>query len=347
MIDTLKMITHITPKVYEVISKRSNVKTSYSRESGQVFYEIISTSLEGSYSSSLSVRVEDSGRYGMNPHVKYLIVVEGSFHKLIRGQNAYDGFWDVQEVAKGLIELVENAYNIKLPTVRHWFLQRIDITNCYDLWSNKAVRRYINNLSKCNYPRRKLRFFDDESIYLSGKSTTLKIYNKLLEFQKNDLQKMRKNNFDHISYMNDIQGFVRFECEIKKKRLVDYYNGLKLIRVSKVNYSDMESIWRNEFMKLLKLFDNDIKIVRGRDAVQKRLVEKYGESSGGDLFNFYLLLIMEGQKTIKNRISKTTYYRKLNLLKQANVDFTQSDIKIDFEEDKIVDFDPFNYPKVV
>lgn len=347
MIDTLKMITSITPKIYDIISKRSNIKTSFSRATGQIFYEIIASSLEGSYSSSLSVRVEDSGRYGMNPHVKHLLIVEGSFHKLVRGQNAYDGFWDVQEVAKGLIELVENAYNIRLPKVRHWFLQRIDITNCYDLWSNTQVKRYINNLCKCQYPRRKLRFFDDESIYLSGKSTTLKIYNKLLEFQKNDLPKMRKNNFDYISYMNDIQGFVRFECEIKKKRLMDFYNGLKLIRVSNVDYDDMESIWRSEFMKLLKLFENDINIVRGRDAVQHRLVDVYGESVGGDLFNFYLLLIMEGQKTIKNRISKTTYYRKLNKLKEANVDFAQSDIKVDFVEDNIIDFDPFHYPKVV
>jgi len=347
MVDTLKMITAITPKIYQVILNRSNIKTSYNIQKKQIFYEIISDNLEGSYSSSLSVRVENAGRYGIDIHTRYILTVEGSYHKLVRGQNAYDGFWDIQEVANGLIELVENAYNIRLPTIRHWFLQRVDITNCYDLWDNFSVRRYINNLSKCQYPRRKLKFFDDESIYLSGKSTTLKIYNKLLEFQKNDLPKMRKNNFDYQAYMNDIQGFIRFECEIKKKKLCDYYNGLKLIRVSKVNYSDMEKIWSDEFMRLLKLCNSDMKIVRGRDSVQQRLVEKYGETVGGDSFNFYLLLLMEGEKTIKNRMSKTTYYRKLNRLKEANVDFTQQDIRIDFEEDKIVNFDPFSYPKVV
>lgn len=345
MIDTIKIYTKIKPKIYEVVSSQSNVKLSFSRLTGFIEYEIISSSLEGSYSSSLSCRIENAGRYGFDNG--YVLVIEGSFHKICKGQNAYDGFWNVQEVCSGLIELVEHAYSIKLPKLRHWFLNRIDITNCYDLYANENVCKYINNLSKCQYPRRKLRFFDNESIYLSGKSTTLKIYNKLLEFRKNDLSKMKKNDFDFIAYQNIIQGFIRFECEIKKKKLVDYYNGSKYIRVSKVKYEQMESIWRVEFMKLLKLFKDDLSVVRGREAVYERLVSKYGDSKGNDLFNFYLLILMEGQKIIRARVSKPTYYRKLKLLKEANVDLVQSDVEIKFNEVGLVDFDPFTYPKVV
>lgn len=345
MIDTIKIYTRISPKIYEVISRQSQVKISFSRLTGVVDYEVISSSLEGSYSSSLSCRVEFASKYGFDDG--NVLVIEGSFHKICKGQNAYDGFWNVQEVCSGLIELVEHAYSIKLPKIRHWFLNRIDITNCYDLYTNENVCNYINNLSKCQYPRRKLRFFDNESIYLSGKSTTLKIYNKLLEFRHNDLSKMKKNDFDFLAYQDIIQGFVRFECEIKKKKLVDYYNGLKLIRVSRVKYSELEGIWKGEFMKLLKLFDNDLSVVRGREAIQERLVSKYGNRTGGDLYNFYLLLQVEGQKIIRERISKPTYYRKIKLLKEANVDLVQSDIKVEFNECGIVDFDPFNYPKVV
>lgn len=345
MIDTVKILTKIPNKVAEIISSTSKVKMSFNRATGVVEYEIITSSLEGSYSSSLSCRIDDSERYGLG-NGKCLIV-EGSYHKISKGQNAYDGYWDIAEVCSGLIELVEYAYKVKLPKIRHWFLQRIDITNCYDLSTNIAVCHYINNLSKCQYPKRKIRFFDDESLYVTGKSTTLKIYNKLLEFRKNDLPKMRKNDFDYFAFQQIIEGFVRFECEIHKKKLSSFYNGSKLIRVSKVNYEDLEGIWRDEFMKLLKLFDSDLGVVRTRDSVQKRLFEIYGESTGGDLYNFYLLLIMEGQKILKNRISKTTYYRKLKMLKEANVDFTQSDIKIEFDETGVVDFDPFNYPKVI
>lgn len=62
-------------------------------------------------------------------------------------------------------------------------------------------------------------FFYDESIYLSGTTTTLKIYNKLLEFKKHDLKKFVNSNFNLIEYLSVIQGFIRFECEIKKKML--------------------------------------------------------------------------------------------------------------------------------
>lgn len=345
MIDTVKILTKISNKVADVISETSKIKMAFNRATGVLEYEIITSSLEGSYSSSLSCRVDDAERYGLG--IGKVLILEGSYHKISKGQNAYGGYWDVSEVCRGLIELVEFAYKIKLPKIRHWFLQRIDITNCYDLSSNIAVCQYINNLSKCQYPKRKLRFFDDESLYVTGKSTTLKIYNKLLEFRKNDLPKMKKNDFDYFAYQRIIEGFVRFECEIHKKKLCSHYNGSKLIRVSKVDYDDLEGIWRDEFMKLLKLFNNDMSVVRTRDAVQRRLVDVYGETTGGGLYNFYLLLVMEGQKTIKNRMSKPTYYRKLKMLKDASVDFTQSDIKVDFDETGVVDFDPFSYPKVV
>ena len=36
----------------------------------------------------------------------------------------------------------------------------------------------------------------NESLYLTGTTTTLKIYNKLLEFRKHDLRKLSKTDFD-------------------------------------------------------------------------------------------------------------------------------------------------------
>ena len=156
MIDTVKIIAPISKEIYNTILKISDVKKSFSAETGELYYEIISSSLTGSYESSLSVRVMNGTSFGI---VSNVIIVEGSYHKIVRGQNAYDGFTSVQEVCIGLINLVEHAYNIRLPKLRHWFLQRIDITNCYDLGQNENVCRYINNLSKCRYPRRKIRFF--------------------------------------------------------------------------------------------------------------------------------------------------------------------------------------------
>lgn len=63
--------------------------------------------------------------------------------------------------------MVNDYYDIELPRLQHWFLQRIDIAICFDLQNNENVRNYINNLSMCNYPRRNLKVYQDESIYLT------------------------------------------------------------------------------------------------------------------------------------------------------------------------------------
>ena len=115
--------------------------------------------------------------------------------------------------------MVENAYHISLPTLKHWFLQRIDIAICFDLQNQYNVETYIDNLSSCRFPKRKLKHYEGESIYLTGSTTTLKIYNKLREFKKHDYKKFKDSNFDIFKYLEQIKGFIRFECEIKKKKL--------------------------------------------------------------------------------------------------------------------------------
>lgn len=342
MIDTVKILAPISKEIYYKILRFSDVKKSFNVETGELYYEIISSSLEGSYSSSLSVRVTSGSPYDLCTDV---IIVEGSYHKITKGQNAFDGFTSVQQVCKGLIKLVEFAYKIKLPELRHWFLQRIDITNCFDLQKNEYVCRYINNLAKCRYPRRKLRFYDDESIYVSGKSTTLKIYNKLLEFRKNDMNKIRKTDFDIVTFMNKIQGFIRFEVEIKKRKLTDYYNK-KYIRVDRIYYEELMKIWSEEFMRLLKLCDNDLEPITDKDLIEARLFRIYGSKRGRTLYNFYLQVLIDGFKNVKNRMSDSFYYRNIRDLKNANIDISQTQ-RVVFEENEFISFNPFTYEMVV
>ena len=342
MIDTVKIIAPISKEIYYKILSFSDVKKSFSVSTGELYYEIVSSSLEGSYSSSLSVRVMSGSVFGLFNDV---IVIEGSYHKISKGQNAYDGYTSVQEVCLGLIKLVEIAYKTKLPALRHWFLQRIDVTNCFDLHDNTNVCRYINNLSKCRYPRRKLRFYDDESIYVSGKSTTLKIYNKLLEFRKNDMNKIRKTEFDVITFMNRIKGFIRFEVEVKKRKLVDLYK-TKFIRVDRINYDDLLKVWSDEFMKLLKLCDGDLKPINDKDKIEVRLFRKFGKIRGRNLYNFYLAILFDGFKNVKSRMCDSVYYRNLSDLKKANIDLSQTQ-RVIFEEEEFIDFNPFTYKKVV
>ncbi len=71
---------------------------------------------------------------------------------------------------------------------------------------------------------------------------------------------MKNTKFDVFTYIKQIDGFIRFECEIKKKKLVNMYNS-NYIRIRNINYKELKKVWCEEFMKLLKLFDNDLTII--------------------------------------------------------------------------------------
>ena len=315
MIDTVKIYTNISSDIYNIIKNNSVVKTSYHNKTGEIFYNIINDHLQGSYDSSLSVRVDIGSKYKFT-----------------------NGF---------VLELEENAYNIKLPSFKHWFVNRVDLAICFDLKEQNNVLKYISNLHMCDYPRRHLKNYGDyggTGIYFAGTSTTLKIYNKYVEFKKHDLKKFKNTDFNIIQYLDTIKGFIRFEVEIKKKKLVSMYNN-NYIRVRNIMYKDLKNIWSDEFMKLLKLYESDLKIVRSREEVESRLYTIYGNVKGRRLYNFYLSLIIDGLDIVKARTSKNVYYTNIRNLKNAGIDFSQK-INIDFE-DSIIDFNPFFYEEVV
>ena len=75
-------------------------------------------------------------------------------------------------------------------------------------------------------------------------------------------------NFNLEQYINTINGFIRFECEIKKKMLLKLFDkNLKHIKVLNINYEILKKVWCEEFMKLLKFIKSDLDIVYGRENI--------------------------------------------------------------------------------
>ena len=342
MIDTVKIYTMIDKNVYDNIYYGSDIYASYNLSSGELFYEVVNGHLSGSYDNRLSVRAGPGIKY----HVvdKYYLEIEGSYHKIIKGQNAFDGFYSLVDIVKFFISAVEYSYNIKLPNLKHWFLQRVDVAICFDLLNNKNVCNYINNLRLCSYPRRNIKHYQDESIYCTGTTSTLKVYNKLLEFRKHDIKKFYNTSFNLINFMNKIDGFVRFECEIKKKKLEKMYNK-KYIRVINVRYDELRKVWSDEFMKLLKMFENDLYVVHKKEEIKDRLFNLYTQRQASILYNFYICLMCDGKDEVMTRYSSTTFYRNLNYLKHAGIDLSQKySLTL---EDNHVEFNPFEMQEVL
>ena len=125
------------------------------------------------------------------------------------------------------------------------------------------------------------------------------------------MKKLKDSNFDIFTYINTIQGFIRFECEIKKKKLCDMYN-TKYVRIRNINYEDLKKVWCDEFMKLLKLFDDDMSIISDKEEIKKRLFTMYNEKKAIILYNFYLSIMVDGLREVKKLTKKSTYYRNIN-----------------------------------
>lgn len=159
MIDTIKIITMVDQNIYDRIYNKSIIKTSYSQDTGEIFYTITNDHLKGSYDTSLSVRVGDGAKYKFIN--MYYIEIEGSYHKIVKGYNSHNGFYNLCSICQNLINIVSNAYNVELPELRHWFLQRVDIAIVFDLETQENIKRYLENLHGCNFPRRNLKNYSD------------------------------------------------------------------------------------------------------------------------------------------------------------------------------------------
>ena len=350
MIDTVKIYTNISKNIYDTIVCKSVVKTSFSKETGEVFYTIVNGHLEGSYSSSLSVRVFDCNRY--SSYFKYSIEIEGSYHKIVKGYNSHNGYYNFYSLCSDLITFVENGYNIVLPNIKHWFVSRVDVAIVFNLGNQDNVKKYINSLCSCNFPRRNAKFYIDESVYFSGSTTTVKVYNKYLEFKKHDISKVIYNTeFNLFSYLSEISGFVRFEVEIKKRKIISINNNCKFARIRNFSYSDFRKIWVEEVEKMLKIVDCDLEIVRGKKRVEERLYMFYSERKAFLLYNFYLSIRVDGFNNVKARTSRSTFYRNIKDLKSVGVDLSQNcniELDIDFDIDNsYLDFNPFEFDEVI
>ena len=341
MIDTTKFYCCISEEVKNIIKSKLDLTSKINADTGEIYYIYSSGGIKGSYSTNMNINTEDTGiKYNLGPSP--ILVVEGSFHKWSKGYNSHNGYTNLSYILNKIIVNIEKDFNVRLPRFYKWYIQRVDISICYNLENQDNVKSYINNLSYMTYPRRKTRFYCNESLYFSGSSTTLKIYNKYTEFLKHDVNRLAKSHFDFGNMFEELQGFLRFECEIKKKKLVDIYGDTNILAV-KLKYKDLYEIWKSEFMKLYKINENGLKIVKDNNDVKNRLYDKYSNSKASNLYGFYLSIIHEGYKNVFLENSKSTFYRKISDLKNAGIDFSQNAFvleNIDYNE-KFIDFNPF------
>ena len=109
----------------------------------------------------------------------------------------------------------------------------------------------------------------------------------------------------------------------------------------------MKEVWSEEFMKLLKYFDSDLELVRKKEDVERRIATYYANKQRKSLtlYNFYLALMIEGKTSLQKKMSSTTFYRNMQILKELHIDTSQKYTLVD--EGSAVEFNPFEWKEVI
>lgn len=370
MIDTISLESpFIDEDIALEIENKSIIRQGVNMELQEIFYQITTKELKGSYDSSLRIvvkreRYETKFDMRLRKKITSLVscepylLVECSVHKLILGHNVYGGTNDFMGLCRFLISFIEKSFNFKLPSFEIWKVRRVDYAEIFDLGSMEAVFEWFRGVNHADYGRRTAERYGQNSLYFPGSTTTLKFYHKGLEFSKHDRKRLKLFiDDDKINYIqNKANRYLRVEIEVKSRKLKNDFNTNELPLVKDIKVEYLKSLYEIEVQRVLKEGAEGMKIIRDASKVQQRLYSMFSSSKAGSLLGTWYMLTTLGEDYAKQQMTKTTFYRHRKdlkdcgiswfgtnvTLKESNllpVDFTPSikDIrKVDYTDEKII-----------
>lgn len=333
MIDTVEIMS---PELDDILLSNIRSKSlelqKLDVDTGEVYYRLTTRELIGSYDSKLSVRIIQGNK----------IKIGGSIHKFLMGHNCFNGPENIQECCKYLINIVQAELKINLPCWEEWELMRVDVAYCFDMGGQYEVEELINSLRGCTFPRKKPLNFGTNGMYFPGAATTFKIYYKGAEFKKHDLSRLMKYaNVDVYAIKQIADRLVRFECEIRKRKMK--YDKIDN-RLKYINNDYFINVYKDEVLKIYKEGESDMEIVKNVIDVRERLKYCYKTRKANSLFNYWSRIQIEGENTVKNNIPESSWYRIKKDLAAAGVSLKGNLMIKTYEENsiykKINDFVP-------
>ncbi len=341
MIDTLRLkspfITEETAHAVEALLVR---RQGVDMPTGEELYCLCSGSLEGSWSSSVSVNVlrdefletyslEGRGGPGapLGEYPPYL-VVEGSVHKAMLGHNVFGGPERLRPAVAWFVADISRRLGVELPPWQGWQLRRVDVAEVFDLGNFVGCAQYLHGLGLARYPRRKRLVYGDETVMFPGSTTTLKFYHKGPEFAKNGFKVVAKafsqrtaENIQHVA-----NAYLRVESSIKSKKLSQVYGSGRT--AGQATLDGLNSILDRDVAAVLREAEHDMETVRTTEEVRARLHEVYEPRLAKLLFGTWLELAAIGEDAVRRSTPKMTYYRHRSQLAQAGIAWDATDVYI-------------------
>ena len=323
---------------------------------GELLYHFTSGELEGSYDYRIRIKVDNTDwikEDTLTPvrvESYWHIIVECSLHKLLMNHNVFGGPREIKPAVKYLVKFLEDLMFVKFPDYLSWEVIRIDVSKIYIFRNKNICKKIFNNLKNAYYTRRKPIIYDT-SVQFSGSTTTVKLYWKGPEFEKHDYKRFmkyinrevdlnyNKKNSDLILHrlallkmkfdrvLERAQRIVRYEREIKARKLKDIF-GSEIVLVGNLDDDLLHEVSDNELFKLMKEEVDEMDIVRRSDLVLERLHAVYGYRQGNALYSTWARLVQFGENSVKDTMSKRTFYLHKKMLIESGVSWFCSTLKL-------------------
>lgn len=364
-IDTVKLrsptIDHGTASFLE---KQSVLKQGIDCATGEILYEFTTGSLEGSWDSRISFKVERNDWFFINNRLEYLpcdpfVTVEASLHKFFYGQNIYGNPCGFQERCRLFINMIGEMLGSDhelFAQAKRWQVRRVDWAEMYRLTPAAQVE-FFQGLERCRFPRRKAkRAIYDTAVHFPGKFTTLRIYGKGAEFRAHEYPRMRRSltvklmgemkaakaeglkvvwNEEAAQYVErQIKALqrlannrLRAEVQINADKLHHDFNG-RYPTVDEIEDDYLIGIFENEMFKLLREGKTEMETVRTCNEVYARLVEVYGSRRANGLHSFWMTMSGQGEDVMRSRLGKSAFYERRKALVAAGISWLSSDVFI-------------------
>ena len=330
MYDTIKLVSPaLDADLIPYIEKKLIKKMAVKCDDGELLYCVTSGNLDGSYDRRISIRLVEGTLFGFTGGTIHL-QAEASIHKLIFGNNVIHGINNIVEACRLFVSRLESILEVKLPVFLDWHVYRVDFARNYNLGSSDAVREFFTNYQLAYYTRRRCNKFGLNGLQFPGYSTSVKFYHKGPEFKKHDKSYIINKYGDSYYYWlkNIAMGILRVEIEVKRRKLkYDFNKDNVYVRdLSDYYFNDL---FKKEINKILKESEEyKMEKVRNAEDVKRRLIKVYGDNKGRILLGTWFSLCSFGYEQTRDSMTKTTFYRHVKYLKDANVTWLDSNVSL-------------------
>jgi II/X family phage/plasmid replication protein len=353
-LDTVRIKSpYMARQIVDQIKAKGESYCRVSNDTGTLLWEITRTNLRGSFDSRIMVKpmYEDcqkskSGKPEWHPSQPYLIV-ECSLPKAFNGQNIYGVEENLQDACERLRSLLEKLLQVQLPHTSKWTVQRVDWAENFRL-SYQAVQEFIEGIHHVAYPRRKMQKYSNESVFAPGTTTTVKLYHKGPEFEKNDSKRLYHVLSDLYRQIKPKEAAVDWPYQQARKKIAalrrlandrlraeveihaekfDADFGHKP-KVCEVTTDYLCAVFDKDMGKLLREGATANQIVRNSQAVCDRLYARYSPELAGLLHGFWLMLSRHGENDARKRTARSSFYRRMKQLKDAGISWLATDMQL-------------------